>query len=70
MRRGNIESFLHKKYQIPVIFITQAIGLSLGLTEKQLGLQRHLVSTSSLLNIVAEVPAAKVQPKPAQKEVE
>jgi heterodisulfide reductase subunit B len=43
MRRPDINKYLQKKIDIPVIYITQAIGLAIGLTEKDLGLQRHFV---------------------------
>ncbi len=44
MRRPNIEKSTGQKYAIPVIYITQALGMALGLTAKQLGLQRHKVA--------------------------
>lgn len=43
MRRTDIEKITAKSYQIPVLYITEAIGLALGLSEKELGLHRHLV---------------------------
>lgn len=43
MRRSAIEKFTKKQYNIPVIYITQAIGLAMGLDRKTLGLQRHKV---------------------------
>jgi heterodisulfide reductase subunit B len=44
MRRPNIEKRAGKKYNIPVIYITQALGLALGIEAKKLGLQRHKVA--------------------------
>lgn len=44
MRRGAINETLSKPSDIPVIFITQAIGLALGLSPKELGLERHFVN--------------------------
>ena len=44
MRRPNIEKLAKKKFNIPVIYITQALGLALGLAPKKLGLQRHKVA--------------------------
>jgi heterodisulfide reductase subunit B len=44
MRRPNIERRAGKKYHIPVIYITQALGLAMGLPAKKLGLQRHKVA--------------------------
>ncbi len=44
MRRGAINETLSNPSDIPVIFITQAIGLALGLNPKELGLERHFVN--------------------------
>ena len=44
MRRPNIEKRSGRKYGIPVIYITQALGLALGIAPKKLGLQRHKVA--------------------------
>jgi len=49
LRRPNIEKHAGKKYGIPVLYITQALGLALGIDAKKLGLQRHKVSPSALL---------------------
>lgn len=43
LRRPQIEKRAGKKYNIPVIYITQALGLALGIAPKELGLQRHTV---------------------------
>lgn len=43
MRRPHIEKAAGKKFNIPVIYVTQALGLALGLKPKALGLQRHKV---------------------------
>ncbi len=43
MRRSAIDKFLGKKSDIPVLYITQAIGIACGLDEKQTGTRRHLV---------------------------
>ncbi|MCU0275477.1 MAG: CoB--CoM heterodisulfide reductase iron-sulfur subunit B family protein [Acidobacteria bacterium] len=44
LRRPNIEKRAGKKYDIPVIYITQVLGLAMGLPPKKLGLQRHKVA--------------------------
>lgn len=44
MRRGAINKTLASPIQIPVIYITQAIGLALGIDAKALGLKRHFVT--------------------------
>lgn len=44
MRRGAINKTLDTPINIPVIYITQAIGLALGIGAKELGLKRHFVT--------------------------
>jgi len=46
MRRGAINSFLGEKISIPVLYVTQVIGLAVGLNFKTLGLQRHFVNVT------------------------
>ena len=43
MRRKEIEKAAGKSYSCPILYITQAIGLALGLDRKKLGLHRHIV---------------------------
>lgn len=43
MRRPAIESYLQTKVDVPVLYITQAIGLALGISREKLGLPRHFV---------------------------
>jgi heterodisulfide reductase subunit B2 len=43
LRRGDINRRLAAKTSIPVLYITQVIGLALGIPEKKLGLARHFV---------------------------
>ena len=50
MRRPAIESYLKRKVDIPVIYITQAIALAMGLTPKQAGFQRHFVPVNLTVN--------------------
>jgi heterodisulfide reductase subunit B len=44
LRRPEINAQLHADHRIPVMFVTQAIGLALGLEPRRLGLLRHMVS--------------------------
>lgn len=39
-----------KKYQIPVIYYTQLLGLAMGLDPTELGLDKHVVNTQPLLD--------------------
>jgi heterodisulfide reductase subunit B len=43
MRRPAINQYLGKNIGVPVIYITQALGLAIGLDRKSLGLERHFV---------------------------
>ncbi len=43
LRRDAIEQYLGESHGIPVIFISQAIGLAMGLARESLGLHRHIV---------------------------
>ncbi len=43
LRRSEINDYLGAQHKLPVLFITQLIGLALGLHPRALGLQRHLV---------------------------
>ena len=44
MRRGAINKTLAQPIDIPVIYITQAIGMALGIGALELGLKRHFVN--------------------------
>lgn len=46
MRRPQIDSYLAMKSNIPAIYITQAIGLAVGLSQKELGLKKLFVAPS------------------------
>ncbi len=65
MRRKDINSYWKTKFNIPVIYLTQAIGLAVGLTEKEVGFQRHFVPVK--LPIKVDVPIVE---KKKPKEVE
>lgn len=46
MRRPDINKYWKKEFKTPVLFITQAIGLAIGLSPVELGLQRHFVEVN------------------------
>lgn len=48
LRRGAIDAALGKAHEIPVLFITQVVGLALGLPASALGLRRHFVPVRAL----------------------
>ena len=39
-----------KRYQLPVIYYTQLLGLAMGLEPEELGLHKHVVNTQPLLD--------------------
>jgi heterodisulfide reductase subunit B len=43
MRRNDINKYWGKEFKIPVLFITQAIGMAIGLPADKTGLKRHYV---------------------------
>lgn len=46
MRRSAANQCLEVPVTIPVLYITQAIGLAIGLSPKELGLERHFVNVN------------------------
>jgi len=56
MRRKSINSIMGKKFDIPVIYITQAIGWALGMDDKKLEFFRHFVPVNLPEGIPFEIP--------------
>jgi heterodisulfide reductase subunit B2 len=54
MRRKDINSVLNKNIEIPVLFITQVLGLGLGIDPKQLGIQNHFVSVKPFMEKIKQ----------------
>lgn len=48
-RQPEIEKMLGEKLNLPVLHLPQLVGLSLGISPKELGLDRHVISTKSIL---------------------
>jgi len=46
MRRKEINNYLGEKVDIPVLYVTQVIGLAIGLGRKELSLDRHFVKVT------------------------
>jgi heterodisulfide reductase subunit B len=46
MRRNDINKYWKADYKIPVIFVTQAVGLAIGLSPEKIGLKRHFVEVN------------------------
>ncbi len=49
LRQQDIKKHTGKDYQIPIVYITQLLGLSLGLSPAELGLDKLIVPASILL---------------------
>lgn len=63
-RQSAISKTAQAPFAMPITFITELVGLALGLTPKELGLKRHFVTTEPLLERLTSEPAG-----PASKEV-
>jgi heterodisulfide reductase subunit B len=50
MRQSDIEKKLGVKYEIPIFYFTQLLGMAFGLEPSKLGIGRSLVSCKELLN--------------------
>lgn len=48
-RQPEVEKVIGKKLGLPVLHLPQLIALALGVSPKELGLERHIVSTKSVL---------------------
>lgn len=51
-KQADIEKALNIKIEMPVIYITQLLGLALGIDAKELGLEKNVVDTKELLGKV------------------
>lgn len=49
VRQADMKKLLGKKYEMPVIYITQLLGLALGLLSKELGFDKLMVSPAAVL---------------------
>jgi len=57
LRRPEIKKQLKKDINIPVLFITQALGLSMGIPAKDLGLNNHFVPTDKTVSCIVKKEA-------------
>jgi heterodisulfide reductase subunit B2 len=53
LRQKDIEKATGKKLNVPILYITQLIGLALGIPEKELGLGRLMVPPTPVLQVLA-----------------
>lgn len=57
LRRPEIKKQIKKDIDIPVLFITQALGLSMGIPAKKLGLDKHFVPTGKAVSCIVKKEA-------------
>ena len=50
MRQSDMEKMLGKKFDMPVMYVTQVLGLTLGIPPKELGLDKLMVHPAAVLN--------------------
>ncbi|HXK61366.1 MAG TPA: CoB--CoM heterodisulfide reductase iron-sulfur subunit B family protein [Acidobacteriota bacterium] len=62
MRRSDIEAVAGRRFSIPVMYVTQAVGLALGATARELGLDRHMVDCQLLTAGASKASTAISQP--------
>ncbi|HEX2393834.1 MAG TPA: CoB--CoM heterodisulfide reductase iron-sulfur subunit B family protein [Bacteroidales bacterium] len=48
MRRNSINKYMGIHSSIPVLYITQALGMALGINDEELGIHRHFVKVENL----------------------
>jgi heterodisulfide reductase subunit B len=51
-RQTEVEAKYNTKYEMPIFYFTQLIGLAIGLPPERLGLNKHLVNTQNLVGTV------------------
>ena len=49
MRQSQIASKYGVNYSLPVLFISELMGIALGIGYKELGINKHIVSAKNLL---------------------
>jgi|WetSurMetagenome_2_1015567.scaffolds.fasta_scaffold14625_2 heterodisulfide reductase subunit B2 len=52
MRQGDINKTKNMEYNIPVVYITQLLGLCLGISPKKLGMDKCVVSPKPILELL------------------
>lgn len=60
LRQSDMEKLLGKQFRMPVLYITQLLGIALGLSPKELGFDKLIVDPSAVLQAgTAVVPSAR-----------
>ena len=53
MREAQVNKRYETKFDLPILYFTQLIGLALGMEAKELALNKHVVNTRNLLRAKA-----------------
>jgi len=60
VRQADMEKLLGRKYDMPVIYLTQLLGLALGMSPRELGFDRLMVDPAAVLKARKEaVPSRR-----------
>jgi heterodisulfide reductase subunit B len=59
-RQDDINKKFNTDFEIPILYFTQLMGLSFGISPEKLGLKKHLVNTTSIINKVKSQETVKV----------
>lgn len=54
LRQTDIEKATGKQYKMPVIYVTQLLGLCLGFTPKELGMERLMVDPDKVIQVMTK----------------
>jgi heterodisulfide reductase subunit B len=68
MRRPEINKFLGEKIDIPILYISQVLGLAVGLDAKTLGLNRHMTEVNLKEKPLKETVVAELPKKVANSQ--
>lgn len=68
LRQGQINEAFGTSFELPVLYFSQAIGLALGYTQEELGIDSHAVSMSAFQARMEELPAPGPAAAPGEAE--
>ncbi|MCM8778729.1 MAG: CoB--CoM heterodisulfide reductase iron-sulfur subunit B family protein [Candidatus Omnitrophica bacterium] len=54
LRQPMINKKYKKKFNLPILYFTQLVGLSLGIEPRRLGFEKHIVSPLQILNAITQ----------------
>ncbi|HJO55672.1 MAG TPA: heterodisulfide reductase-related iron-sulfur binding cluster, partial [Candidatus Scalindua sp.] len=55
MRQQVIEKEYGRKFNLPIVYISELIGLALGLKPKDLGMDKHFIDTNSVIDTFSDI---------------